>query len=104
ISVQRRGGAMRCTLGDDLELTVASGIVPMPLPTPQTYTHLDGVLRVTRFRSRGVAWSRPRGAELHLGSGPIADELRSLGLPKRALMTSSMPSFRATFGSADTLS
>ena len=37
------------------------------------------------------------GAELSLGSGPIADQLRSLGLPRRALMTTWMERMRARF-------
>jgi len=101
ISVERRGDEMRCTLGDVLQLSILRGVVPMPLPTPQTYTSLDGVTRVTSFRGRGLARGRPGGATVRLGSGGIADELRSLGLPKRAFMTSSMPRFRATFGPAE---
>ena len=100
ISVETRGATMRCSLGDTLELTVRRGVVPTPLPTPPTYTALDGVLRLTRFRSRGVARARPGGARVTLGSGPIADELRSLGLPKGALASSSMAPFRASFGPA----
>jgi hypothetical protein len=42
-------------------------------------------------------------AELTLGSGPIADELRSLGLPRRALMTTWMEKMRASFGAAEKL-
>jgi acetoacetate decarboxylase len=100
ISVETRGTTMRCSLGDTLELSVKRGLVPTPLPTPPTYTALDGVLRLTRFRSRGVAMARPGGARLTLGSGPMAEELRSLGLPKGALATSSMAHFRASFGPA----
>jgi acetoacetate decarboxylase len=101
ISVEKHGGEMRCTLGDVLELEVKRGLVPTPLPAPPTYTALDGVLRLTRFKNRGLATARPGGAAVTLGSGPIADELRSLGLPKRALATTSMAHFRASFGPAE---
>ncbi|MCQ4117682.1 acetoacetate decarboxylase family protein [Rhodococcus tibetensis] len=65
------------------------------------YSHLDGVTRFTTWdmNPSGVR-SRPGGAALKLGSHPIADELRTLGLPKRALVTSSIPKLRMTFGDA----
>ena len=53
-----------------------------------TYSYIDGVLHKTPFMSSaedlGVGMG---GAELELGAHPIADELRSLGLPKPALMS-----------------
>ena len=98
ISVEVRGSTMRTVLADILEFEVKRGVVPTPLPAPPTYTVLDGVMRVTTFRSKGVAMARPGGATLRLGTGPIADGLRSLGLPKRAVATSSMQHFRASFG------
>ncbi len=65
------------------------------------YSHLDGLTRFTTWdmKPSGVR-TRPGGAELKLGSHPIADELRSLGLPKRALVTSSIPDLKMTFGDA----
>ena len=65
------------------------------------YSHLDGLTRFTTWNMNptGIR-SRPGGAELKLGSHPIADELRSLGLPKRALVTSSIPELKMTFGDA----
>ncbi|MFC9835797.1 acetoacetate decarboxylase family protein [Rhodococcus sp. NPDC127530] len=65
------------------------------------YSHLDGLTRFTTWdmNPTGVR-SRPGGAELKLGSHPIADELRSLGIPKRALVTSSIPELKMTFGDA----
>jgi hypothetical protein len=52
-----------------------------------TYSYIDGVLHRTTFVSaaRGVG-IRLRGSELTLGTHPIADDLRGLGLPKRPLM------------------
>jgi len=103
ISVEVRGSAMRAVLADILELEVKRGLVPTPLPAPPTYTVLDGATRVTTFRSKGLALARPGGARLTLGSGAISEELRSLGLPRRALASTSMARFRAFFGPADVL-
>jgi hypothetical protein len=67
-----------------------------------TYTFLDDALRLTRWETRS---ERPRGrlggAELTLGDGLIADELRSLGLPKRPLMTAHTPQMASRFGAAE---
>ncbi len=84
------------------ELTVKQGI-PMPGRGTNTsldaYSHLDGVTRRTSWdmNPRGVR-TRLGGAELTLGDHPIADELRSLGLPRRALATTTIPDLRMTFG------
>lgn len=86
------------------ELTVAPGI---SLPgkgiaaSLAAYSHLDGVTRRTTWdmNPSGVR-TRPGGATLKLGTHPIADELRSLGLPRRALVTSSIPDLKMTFGDA----
>jgi hypothetical protein len=52
-----------------------------------TYSRIDGVTHHTRFVSgaEGVG-IHLGGADLELGTHPIADELRSLGLPKRPLL------------------
>jgi hypothetical protein len=52
-----------------------------------TYSHIGGVLHKTIFASgaEDVGFSFG-GARLELGDHPIAAELRSLGLPKRALL------------------
>ncbi len=83
-----------------LTLTVAGGGAPMPLPAPPTYTCLDGTLRVTRWRTGAWARGRPRGAELELGDHEMAEELRSLGLPRRAMFSTAVPRLRARFGPA----
>ena len=86
------------------QLSVKQGI-PVPgsgaSASLAAYSHLDGLTRFTTWdmKPSGVR-SRPGGAELKLGSHPIADELRSLGLPKRALVTSSIPDLKMTFGDA----
>ena len=63
-----------------------------------TYSFIEGVAHRTRFTSaaEGVG-VRLGGAELRLGDHAIADELRGLGLPRRALMTTWMERMRATF-------
>ncbi|MEV0947551.1 acetoacetate decarboxylase family protein [Rhodococcus sp. NPDC049939] len=86
------------------QLSVKRGI-PVPASSTGTalaaYSHLDDVTRVTTWQMNpsGVR-SRPGGADLKLGTHPIADELRSLGLPRRALITSSIPDLPMTFGDA----
>ncbi|MFC9788264.1 acetoacetate decarboxylase family protein [Rhodococcus sp. NPDC127528] len=67
----------------------------------EAYSHLDGITRHTAWdmHPSGVR-SRIGGADLTLGSHPIADELRAVGLPRRALMTSSIPNLKMTFGDA----
>ena len=60
----------------------------MPDQELVTYTWIDGALHRTRFVSGadGVGFHLG-GAALTLGDHPIADELRGLGLPKRALLS-----------------
>ena len=55
-----------------------------------TYSYLDGVTRETpgEMVMTGVRY-RPGGVTVRLGDHPYAAELASLGLPKRALMSSS---------------
>ena len=95
-----------CTLAAEgvyvLTLDVHEG-GPMRLPTRDlpTYSLRDDVLRRTPWEQDAVTKARLGGASLELGSHPIADDLRSLGLPKRALMTSTMRGMRATFGAAE---
>lgn len=69
--------------------------------TMQAYSHIDAITRCTSWDMNpdGVR-TRLGGAEVTLGSHPIADELRSLGLPRRALMTTSIPDLKMTFGEA----
>lgn len=53
-----------------------------------TYSHIDGVLHSTRFvQAVDELGMRLGGARIELGDHPVADELRSLGLPKNALMS-----------------
>lgn len=86
------------------ELTVKQGI-PVPGRGINTsldaYSHLDGITRRTSWEMNpGGVRTRLGGADLRLGDHPIADELRSLGLPRRALATTTIPDLRMTFGDA----
>ncbi|GAA4490199.1 acetoacetate decarboxylase family protein [Rhodococcus olei] len=86
------------------DLTIRPGL-RMPAASRSTtmaaYSHLDGITRRTAWdmRPSGIRM-RLGGARLTLGSHPIAEELRSLGMPRRALLTTSIPDLRMTFGDA----
>ena len=68
------------------------------------YTWRDGALyRIPSTMSADGVGFRLGGAELTLGAHPFADELRALGLPHRALGTTSFTRWRATFGGAEIL-
>jgi len=71
----------------------------MPESTLTGYTSIEGVAHRNDFTSGAEGFGvRLGGAELSLGEGLIADQLRSLGLPKRALMTTWMEKMYASFG------
>jgi hypothetical protein len=78
------------------------GARTLPESDLTTYTFIEGVLHQTRFRSGADGFGvRMGGAELTLGSGRVAAELRSLGLPRRALLTTWMERMHARFESAE---
>jgi hypothetical protein len=89
-------------------LALSVGRRPLPMPgreaTANAYSFLDGVLRCTPWtvRPTGVRGG-PGGARLELGDHPIAEELRTLGLPKRAAFSSSIDRMGASFGAAQVL-
>ena len=66
-----------------------------------TFSHLDGVTRETtgQMTLSGVRY-RPGGVTLRLGAHPVGRELASLGLPRRALFSSSAENVEMTFGDA----
>jgi len=70
----------------------------------RTYSHRDGVIRET-LGETSITGARYRigGARVWLGDHPYAKELASLGLPKRALMSSSAANVEMTFGDAHIL-
>jgi Acetoacetate decarboxylase (ADC) len=71
----------------------------------RTYSHRDGVTRETAFEHTldGVR-TRFGGVRIWLGDHPYAKELASLGLPKRAMMSSSAENVQMTFGDAQEIS
>ena len=69
-----------------------------------TLSLIEGVpyrtLAHQRLEGMGIRFG---DAQLELGTGRIADELRSLGLPKRALMSVWMEHMEARFGPPEKL-
>lgn len=76
------------------------GLFPFPQDMPPTYSWRDGVLRRTSWDLEATGGSaRPGGARLTLGStGPLVETLRRLRLPRHALMSTTAPHLRSTFG------
>jgi hypothetical protein len=105
IEIVEDGTHVACTFEHDgvhvLTLVIKErGPIPLPMRDLPTYSLRDDVLRRTSWDQEAAVRARLGGAELTLGPHPIADELRTLGLPKRALMCSTMRGMRATFGPA----
>ncbi|WP_209923821.1 acetoacetate decarboxylase family protein [Mycolicibacterium lutetiense] len=98
----------------DGQLAVGMDFKPgIPVPSaftakPQvqfSYSHLDGVLRETEGQiGLSGARYRPGGARIRLGDHPYAEELAALGLPKRALLSSSARNVQMTFADAKEIS
>lgn len=103
ITFSDTGGRRTCSLTADgqhvLSLTMArGGSGTMKRMAQDAYAVRDGVLYHTPSAMWGEGASfRLGGAELSLGPHPWADELRTLGLPKRALMTTSLEHMHAEF-------
>jgi hypothetical protein len=77
----------------------------MPERALETYTWIEGVAHRTAFTSGAEGMGvRLGGAELELGTHPIADELRALGLPRRALLTMWMERMHGRFEAPEKLS
>jgi hypothetical protein len=75
----------------------------MPARDQISYALRDGTLYRTRAVMRGGGMgARLGGATLELGDHPIADELRTLGLPKRPLASTTIAHMSATFYAATT--
>ena len=102
-----RAGTAAVRLVDDgvhvLSLSLdPSGPLRLPDTAPPTYSFRDGVLRRTAWSMRQSAASgRPGGTHVVLGDHPMADELRSLGLPRRAVATTGAGGLWASFGAAE---
>lgn len=70
-----------------------------------TYSHTGGVTREIAWEMKNSGMrARVGGARLRLGAHPYADELRALGLPKRAFATQSSANVEMTFGEATEIS
>jgi Acetoacetate decarboxylase (ADC) len=82
--------------------------LPVPMTpgtqTQRSYSHRDGITREIPFEMAltGVRY-RLGGARVRLGEHPYAKELASLGLPKRALVSSSAANVEMTFDDARAL-
>jgi len=108
IDIEYAAESVRCTLWMDgtevLTLRAKRGGKRSVPETEQTsFTHIDGAPHRTKMlqRGRGVGFSLGGGAQLTLGRHPVADELRSLGLPKRPLMTMWMANMHGVFSAAE---
>lgn len=110
----RHGKPFSFDVNIDGRLAVGMDFKPgLPVPSaftakPQvqsTFSYLDGVLRETEgeMRLSGVRY-RPGGARIRLGDHPYAKELAALGLPKRALLSSSVRNVQMTFADAKEIS
>ena len=76
----------------------------MPDSSLLTYSYLHGALHRTAFTSgaEGVGF-RLGGATLDLGTHPIAGELRGLGFPRRALLSTWMEKMHGRFEAPEKL-
>ena len=103
IASDSRGASVSLAEGDTHILTLAVRRGPVGLPDREmpldAYSFRDGVLRRTRWETANEGTrGRPGGATLVLGaSHPMAEELRRVGLPRRAVMTSTVDRMRAWF-------
>lgn len=106
IEIRDVGRRTLCELRHDGELVLAldvrrGGPVRIPQQSPPSYSFRDGVLRRTEWEASGTDRGAVLGgADLELGTHPIAKELEDLGLPKRALMSAHVGDLRATFQDA----
>jgi hypothetical protein len=103
IELEDAGGRRTCRLLMDgkhaLTLSVPrGGSRSLGETAMTTYSYIGGALHRTRFvaSSTGVGFSLG-GADLILGTHPLADALRGLGLPRSALMSVWMERQRARF-------
>jgi hypothetical protein len=107
ISITEGRRADECVLEHEgahvMTLTLARGLpAPMRETALDAYSWRDGRLRRTKWSLAG-SWSRmrPGGVTMTLGAHPIADELRSLGLPHRALLSGCVGSVTMSFDAAE---
>jgi hypothetical protein len=107
IDFDTTGDRARCIWNKDgqnvLKISMPiGGTREFPEQMLRTYSYIDGALHETSFSSSAENLGvRPGGVRLALGAHPIADELRSLGLPKRALMSMWLGKMRGRFEAAE---
>jgi len=107
VEIDSLGDRVRCVWNKDgqnvLKLSLPTGgNRDFPEQTLCTYTYIDGALHETPFASSAENLGiRMRGADIELGAHPVADELRSLGLPKPALMSMWMGNMKGRFDAAE---
>ncbi len=105
VSFDERGatGVLRDDMGEIVRIEMRRGPVPLPrreMPMVAYSCDDELVVRRTPWVAKGTGrmTARPGGTTVTLGYGhPIADELRALGMPKRALMTLFDDNMAATF-------
>lgn len=108
LSVDFTPAGATCVLRNDgqdvVSITMKRGRIPVPRKPMDMNAFScddDGVVRRTPWTTNGTGRQsiRPGGVTVEVGYGhPLADELRTLGLPKRALMTLFDDHMSATFG------
>lgn len=113
IDLDTEGRLQHCVVRQEGRLVVDLRIRTGPsLPIPrmgsgdllQTYTCMDGVVRRTPWHMQAQqVRSRPAGAAVRLGDHPVADELRALGFPRRALLSTAVGHAQLTFADAELL-
>jgi hypothetical protein len=109
IHVRYEGDRVQCRLEMDGQHVLTlhlprGGTRTLPETETVTYTLIEGVPHRTRFVQGGTETGfRLGGACLQLGTHPIADALRSLGLPGRALMTMWTGHMRGRFDAPEKL-
>jgi len=107
IDFDTSGNRARCVWNKDgqnvLKISLPTGgNREFPEQTLCTYSYIDGALHKNPFASSAEELGiRMRGAEIELGAHPIADELRSLGLPKPALMSMWLGKMKGRFDAAE---
>ena len=111
IDIRIDDSGFRCHLAHGGEMVLDLHVRPRPLPLPSkpaemsAYARLDGTTRCTPFTSRATGVrGGPLGVRLAVGDRhPMAQDLRSLGLPKRAVMSTTIGNMAALFGEAEAL-
>ncbi|MFW2389263.1 MAG: acetoacetate decarboxylase family protein [Polyangiales bacterium] len=106
IDIDTSGDRLRCVWDKDGQ-NVMKVSLPMggsrdfPEQELCTYSYIDGALHETRFVSSAQNLGvRMGGVKMALGAHPVADQLRSLGLPKPALMSFWMGKMTGRFEAA----